>query len=714
MNGKHILALDLISIKGIGKETANLLELSIACKSIFDLLYYFPRRYLDRTIIDDESKIQIGQEGTLIIKVNNTYMHHHAKVSRLVCNCETLKGLQITLVWFGSANYFYKKIYKGQNLLVSGRIEYYKNSLQIAHPDFFILSKGESEADLLEESLESIEHGRIIPIYPLNEKLKDKKITNHSLRKWIKQAIDMVKKENALPEIIDANIIQKNNFIKRIEALEYMHFPKTMETLKQVQVQLKYEELFLFQMMMYERSRATQLLEKKYKPLKFGESIAYKNLLQTLPFSLTPSQDEAIKRILDKVQNSAPSSFLLQGDVGSGKTIIALAISLHYMELDLQVALVAPTEVLARQHFLNISEFLGLHWAAHIALLVSSVPTIEKKEIIDNLSKGQIKLIIGTHSLFDKDVIFKNLALIVIDEQQRFGVRQREALSSKENTKANNPDTISMSATPIPRSLCLTEFSDLELILLKEKPVGRKPIQTLWLNSSKRKGLYNSIRKYIKQGQQCFIVYPIIEESEKTDLQAAKNAYETLSQEVFPEFKISLLHSQLKDTEKIQIMRSFKNGSIQILISTSIIEVGVDVPNASIIVIENAERFGVSQLHQMRGRVGRSNLQSFCILVSDAKGEDTKERLNALVASQDGFYLADVDLKIRGTGEILGVKQHGWGEFRLANLIMDKELCESSHKDVRFMYQQNNLPIPEHIHKEMVQRFPNTHNLLTN
>ena len=703
--------LSLKKIKGLGKEKIEVLKKAINCNNMLDLIYYFPRKYIDRTLISDEKNLNIGEEVTLIIKIVNTFMGHNKKVSRFICNCKTQNGLVLNLVWFRFANYYHRKILIGQHLIVSGRLDYFGSSLQIAHPEIEFIDNIENfNNEIKNVDYNNLNMGRIIPLYPLNDKFKKLKIEDNSLRKWIMQALNFLKENNLIHEIIEEDILLKYNFMNRMSALYNIHFPKNFEILKEAQTRIKYEELYLFQIMMFQNSNKYKLLKRIYKPLEYNTSTLYKKLLNKIPFKLTNEQVKTIEKILKNSTNDYPISHLLQGDVGSGKTIVALAISLHYLEKGLQVALVAPTEVLARQHFIKISEFLSFEILSEIELLVGSDSKIEKLNKIARLQNGETKLIIGTHSLFEKDIIFKNLAFIIIDEQQRFGVKQRESLL----LKAKNPDTLSMSATPIPRSLCLTEFSNLELILLKEKPIGRKEIKTMWLKGSNRKGLYKSIKKYINMGQQCYIVYPLIEESEKSDLQAAELAYQKLKDEIFPEFSIRLLHGRLKDIDKKSIMNLFRNGQIQILVCTSIIEVGVDVPNATMMVIENAERFGISQLHQMRGRVGRSELQSYCILVSDAKGEDTKERLGALVHSQDGFYLAEMDLKIRGTGEILGLRQHGTGEFKLANLIWDKDLCENAYQDVRKKYYEEKKEISNLILNEIKINFPEKNSYIEN
>ena len=689
----------LSSLPGLSPEKCRLLEKNIKRKTIEDLLYYFPRSYLDRTI-HKEAHPQVGQETTLMVEVKSVYLSH-GRVSRLVAHCQTLqekgKGRHLDLIWFRGTKYFRNIIKKDMYLIVSGKLDFFRG-LQIVHPDFESLDP--------EEEQDFVHTGRIIPLYSISEALKKRNINSYTLRRIILSALDIIAEniralsvrekeknpapssneiksdtstESPVPELISPELIAKHKLMDRYKALRSMHFPESKQNKKEALRRLKYEELYLFQFLMYKKSLLRKKKERFFRPLQKDSSKSFKTLCQNLPFHLTEDQEKAIAQIIESCQADYPNAFLLQGDVGSGKTLVALSVSLHYLEAGIQTAFLAPTEILARQHFLTFHELLGLQRAHQLELVTGADKKQERLQKLERIASGEGALVVGTHSLLEESVIFKSLGLVIIDEQQRFGVKQREAL----DRKGKNPDSIAMSATPIPRSLCLTAFSDLELVSLRQKPAGRKPIQTMYFPSSRRQGVYNSIRRHVSQGKQCYIVYPLIEESEKIDLQAATLAYEKLKSRIFPELRLGLLHGRMKEEEKKKIMQEFHANKIQILVSTSVIEVGVDVPNAAIMLIENAERFGIAQLHQFRGRVGRGTEQGYCVLLSDAKVPESRERLQALVDSEDGFYLAEMDLKIRGTGEILGLRQHGLSELRLTNLLEDRELSEITYKDVR-------------------------------
>jgi ATP-dependent DNA helicase RecG len=410
------------------------------------------------------------------------------------------------------------------------------------------------------------------------------------------------------------------------------------------------------------------------------ESITAKKILNSLPFKLTEDQINGLVQLKELTKRDIPAAFLLQGDVGSGKTITALLFALHYIDNNIQVCLVAPTEILARQHYQTILGLLLNSPFLRIELFLGKDKEKVKKEKLERLKSGDTLLAIGTHTLFQDDICFKDLGLVIIDEQHKFGVEQRESLRSK----GKNPDILAMTATPIPRTLCLTLYGDLKMILIKNKPAGRKPILTKWITEDKRQNVYSSIKKYISQGRQAFVVYPLVEESEKIDLESCISSYEKLKKDIFSEFSVGLLHGKMKTIEKDQVMDGFKKNEIQILVTTTVVEVGIDVPNATILVVENSDRFGISQLHQLRGRVGRSDLDSFCILMTPSKySEEAKIRLEAMVSSGDGFYLSEVDLKLRGPGELLGIRQSGLPDFKIANLGEDMVLIEEARQDVQ-------------------------------
>ena len=672
------MSLALQNLKHINAARVETLQKELSITTVSDLLYYFPRRYLDRTL-NDTPYLQAGQEITLIVRVSSTYLRH-GRMSHLIVHAVTNQGVRLSLIWFRRAHYFHKLLTKDMIMVVSAKLEYYHRGgrgLQMIHPDFEILNAHEEK--------ELIHTGRIIPLYTHNENMKKNGLDSRGLRHSILSILDMPELISLIAEVIPLALLEKHALTPRQEALRAIHFPNDYAQLDEARRRLKYEELYLFQILMYHKSRLRQKTKRQLRPLAFGQAARYTNLLKQLPFQLTHAQEQALQAILNDCQQDHAGAFLLQGDVGSGKTLVALAVALHYWEAGIQSALLAPTEILARQHFITISKLVGLQDMRQIELISGADSKKERLSKLERIASGDTALAVGTHALLQANIVFKDLGLIIIDEQHRFGVKQREALTAK----AKNPDTIAMSATPIPRSLCLSEFADLKLVTLKQKPAGRKPVQTMWFTEQRRKGVYNSIRKHVQAGRQAYIVYPLIEESEKIDLAAAADAYQNLSAAVFPEFRLELLHGRLKNTAKESIMRKFVSGEVQILITTSVVEVGVDVPNATIMLIEHAERFGISQLHQLRGRVGRGSEQSYCVLMSNADGADTQERLQALVDSQDGFYLAEMDLKLRGSGEILGLRQHGLSELRLANLVRDSSLVTQTFADAQKYPQPN-------------------------
>lgn len=605
--------------------------------------------------------LRAGVETTLIVSVQSAYLAHGRR-SRLVVQTRTASGEGLQLVFFRGVGYFRRVFTPDKTFVVSGKIEFY-GGMQMAHPDF---------EELDPEDTTTIHTGRIVPVYPGTEALKQKGLDSRGFRRIIHAVLESA----VLPDLLPAQVLSKSGMLPRMEAIRRIHFPDSKQELALARDSLKYEELFLFSWHMKTKREARMREKRLLWPLPCGKSNQYTSLVERLPFQLTGEQNKAIQEILTDTSTDHAAAFLLQGDVGSGKTLVALSAMLHYTENRIQCALLSPTEVLARQHYRTFMDLLALS-GVHIELLLGADSKKSKAEALDRIQRGESDIVIGTHSLLEPDVVFKSLGLVVVDEQHRFGVDQRETL----RRKGKSPDVIGMTATPIPRTLCLTEFADLKLITLKEKPAGRLPIKTMRLTEDKRPGLYKSIRKHTSAGRQCYIVYPVIEESEKLDLRAATDAFEELRTLVFADLKVELLHGRLKTDEKDRVMRDFRAGKIQVLVSTTVIEVGVDVPNATIMVIEHADRFGISQLHQLRGRVGRGSHESFCVLMATAPTEEGEERLNAVVSSEDGFELAEVDLKIRGPGDILGKRQHGVDGLRIASLLEDRKLVEAAFRD---------------------------------
>ncbi|MBL0954842.1 MAG: ATP-dependent DNA helicase RecG [Leptospira sp.] len=655
------LTQSLSNLKGIGpKRKTVLLEHGVT--TYYDLLTYFPRRYLDRNFTKDIILKQ-GDNVTLLGSIVDSYIVH-GKKSRLLVGFRTLNNERINLVFFRGVNFFHKLFAIEKKVVISGKLEYFKG-YQIVHPEYEFLS----DTDDLEDSIHA---GRIIPLYPSTEALKEEGLDSKGLRKLIHQVLE----SGEIGENLPSKFIKKRRLLGRDEAFRKIHFPDTMETVQISRKRFAYEEFFYFQRLLLYKQRERQKVKRLLWPLPNSPSRV--NLEKNLPFELTEDQKIAVTTILSKTNTDSPSAFLLQGDVGSGKTITALLVGLHYIDNHIQVAFLAPTEILARQHYQTIYKFMGNMPFLGIELLLGGENKKSRAEKLNRIKTGESNIIIGTHSLLQEDVIFSDLGLVVIDEQHKFGVDQRETIRAK----GKNPDLLAMTATPIPRTLCLTLYGDLTLVNIKTKPKGRKPIDTRWYKEDRRTGVYNSIRKYVTSGRQCYIVYPLVEESEKVDLESCTVAYENLRTNFFPDLKIGLLHGKMKSVEKESVMEKFKSGEIQILVTTTVVEVGVDVPNATILVVEHAERFGISQLHQLRGRVGRSDLESFCILMTgDFVSDEGRDRLEALVTSNDGYFLAEKDLAIRGPGELLGVKQSGLPEFKIADLVVDRELLDEAKVD---------------------------------
>lgn len=668
--GNNIFNSDVIMLKGVGPKFGYLLN-KVGIFSVYDLITYYPKKYLDyssRCLIKD---LKIDTNTTIYGKISAV------KTFTTKNNLTIIKVLITDESASLELNFFYSKInrysierYKQQfpkdaTIVVSGTVkrDNYTGGITIDKPQYEITSENSYETD-------NLNLARIVPVYPLVENLNIK-----ALRKVINNALTIHSADikNILPE----NIIEKYDLFDKAKALKIIHFPNDENDLEKARYTLVFEEFFLLQLRLL-LIRESNSKNIKTVNLEIKEDGLVKTFIKNLPFELTHAQKKAVNEILNDINSNKPMQRLLQGDVGSGKTVVACIMLLAAIENGFQTAIMAPTEILAQQHFNNFINWLT-PLGISIGLFTSSNSKKQRTKLEKDLRNGQINIAVGTHSLIQDNVEFKNLGAIVIDEQHRFGVKQRNILKQK----AEIPQMLTMTATPIPRTLALSMHGDLDLTIIDELPKGRKPVKTALLPSSKRKEALKLIKSEIDLGHQAYIVFPLIEESETLSAKAATIEAEALQTGFFKDYKVGLLHGKMSNEEKDIVMSDFKNKKYDILVSTTVVEVGVDVPNSTVIVIENAERFGLSQLHQLRGRVGRSSLQSYCVMISSTKNEDTIKRLNVMVETTDGFIIAEKDLEIRGPGEFLGVKQSGIIEPHLADLTKDIKILEQAREEAK-------------------------------
>ncbi|MGM9569908.1 MAG: ATP-dependent DNA helicase RecG [Phascolarctobacterium sp.] len=644
-------------LKGIGPKKA--LELAaVGVFTVGDLLEYYPRQeaYIDYGNLKKINELKIDGSrqvfrGT-VYSVRNSFGAHGKRYTVVVVRDETAYA---SLYFFLHQSYSAQKLKPGMELLVMGRVRPGKNTRSISEVSVQVLEPGEEQ------------NPEIVPVYSLSGGL-----TQANMRKWMRQALALAEQE--LPESLPETIVERCHLPSRLLALKNIHFPANWQALQEAKRRFIFEELFLLQcgLLSYRQQNHDQRQGIKHGPN--GEKL--KQVLAHLPFSLTAQQQKAWAEISADMEKELPMHRILQGDVGSGKTVISALALAKVVENGYQGCIMAPTEILARQHFETLQEFLQPA-GIRVALLVGGMRVKARRELLLNLELGLIDVLVGTHALLEEDVRFARLSLAVTDEQHRFGVEQRARLTNKSEQA---PDVLVMTATPIPRTLALTVYGDLDISLMKGRPPGRKPVQTLCYNEAKRREVYQGLLRQVKAGRQAYVVCPLIEDSEALEARSAEKVYAELSKGVLRDVSCALLHGRLKPAEKEAIMADFAAGKTKVLVSTTVIEVGVNVPNATLMVIENAERFGLAQLHQLRGRVGRGSEQSYCVLLTGVDTPEALARLQVVRDSEDGFYLAEEDLKQRGVGQLFGLRQHGLPDLRIADIIRDTETIAEVRK----------------------------------
>ncbi|MBN1427205.1 MAG: ATP-dependent DNA helicase RecG [Anaerolineae bacterium] len=672
-NLDHQLGQPLSQLHGIGDKRAEQLA-KLELHTTRDLLFHFPRRYDDYSQMKIIQKLQVGEEVAVIgVLARLQTIHTKQGTARIEVYLEDESGA-LRLNWFNQP-WMAEQIKEGEMVVVSGKVEQYLGRLVMNSPEM--------------EPLESewLQAGRIVPVYPLS-----KGITGKSLRRLIKQAVDTWALK--LPDYLPISVRESADLMDFGDAISQAHFPDSLEDKETALHRLAFDDLFTLHLGMLQQRYLWQ--SRQGIPLSVDDTWI-DAFLQALPYPLTTAQQNAIADIRRDIAGNIPMNRLLQGDVGSGKTVVAALAMGIVVANGAQTALMAPTSILAEQHYTNLCAIFGesnLREHVSIALLTGNTPQSEREVIYDGLARGTIHAVIGTHALIQPEVGFARLGLAVIDEQHRFGVAQRGALRDKAGD--GNPHLLVMTATPIPRTLALTLHADLDLSIIDEMPPGREPVQTRILQPKERERAYAFIRSQIQNGHQAFIIYPLVEESDKLAARAATAEYKRLQGTIFPDLRLGLLHGRMRPDEKEATMAAFYQGEIDILVSTSVIEVGIDVPNATVMIIEDANRFGLAQLHQLRGRVGRGGHQGYCLLISDNAFFDTDERLKAMEETTDGFRLAQIDWELRGAGDLLGYRQSGLGDLHFANL-MDSRLVEQVQREARAVYEHDpELHMPEH------------------
>ena len=664
-----ILEQDIMYLPGVGPNRKKILSQELGIQTFGDLLEYFPYKYVDRSRIYSVHELTGDMPFVQVIGhvLSFETFKMSARKERVVAHFSDGTGV-MDLVWFGSGGKYAKQNYRiGTDYLVFGKPTVYNNRIQLSHPDIDEASKVDTSAMGMQ------------PYYNTTEKMKKMGLTSRSIERLTKTLVETLK--DPLPETLPDFITQKLHLTSRDQALRVVHYPQNAKELERARVRLKFEELFFVQLNIL---RYASDQRRKYRGYVFSRvgDIFNTFYYNHLPFSLTEAQKRVIREIRKDMGSGRQMNRLLQGDVGSGKTLVALMSMLIAIDNGYQACIMAPTEILAEQHLQTIMQFLG-DMPVRVALLTGIVKGKRRQEIHEGLLDGTIHILVGTHAVIEDTVQFARLGFVVVDEQHRFGVAQRAKLWGKSQ---NPPHILVMTATPIPRTLAMTLYGDLDVSVIDELPPGRKPIVTQHFYDRSMPSLYDGIRKQIHQGRQVYIVFPLIEESEKIDLKNLEDGFDMLSQ-VFPEFRLSKVHGKMKPVEKEAEMQRFVSGETQILVATTVIEVGVNVPNATVMVIMDAQRFGLSQLHQLRGRVGRGGDQSYCLLVTPFQlSEDTRKRIDIMCDTNDGFRIAEADLKLRGPGDLEGTQQSGMAfDLKIADIARDGQLVQMARDEAQLI-----------------------------